>query len=110
MTGRRWGATGDDARMSAGSMVVAADAGGVHTGVVSAFDEAAGLGRVVTGSGHELDFHCTAIADGTRVIDVGATVAFTVATGHLGVVEARSMVTVDSPATVDGGRIADPAG
>ena len=43
-------------------------------------------------------FHATAIADGTRRIAVGAEVTFTVAPGHRGLYEARSLVTVGGPA------------
>ncbi len=37
-------------------------------------------------------FHATAIADGSRRIAVGAEVTFTVAPGHGGLYEARSLV------------------
>jgi cold shock CspA family protein len=47
------------------------------TGRVIDFDEHVGLGHVRDdGDGRELLFHCVEIADGTRRIDVGATVAF----------------------------------
>jgi cold shock CspA family protein len=75
-------------------VLVAADLVGVHTGEVEAFDDAAGLGTVRHVDGQRLAFHCTAIADGTRMIDVGTRVAFVVATAHNGTVEARSMVSV----------------
>jgi cold shock CspA family protein len=39
-----------------------------------------------------LPFHCTAIADGTRRIDVGRRVAFAVAPGNLGRWEATAIV------------------
>lgn len=45
-------------------------------GIVVAFDEAVGLGLVSDESGHRWPFHCVSIADGTRVIDVGAKVTF----------------------------------
>lgn len=75
-------------------MLVAADLSDVHMGNVEAYDAASGLGSLRHDAGHALDFHCTAIADGTRMIEVGARVAFTVATSHNGTVEARSLVTV----------------
>jgi len=75
-------------------MLVAADLSDVHLGSVESYDAAAGLGSLRHDAGHALDFHCTAIADGTRMIEVGARVAFTVATSHNGTVEARSLVTV----------------
>ena len=42
--------------------------------------------------GTDYDFHATAITDGTRRIDVGAAVTFTVSPGHRGRCEARSLV------------------
>lgn len=61
---------------------------GSRLGTVVAFDEARGLGTVAAGEGGEWGFHCTAIADGTRTIDVGAAVVFDVVPGHLGRMEA----------------------
>ena len=60
-------------------------------GDVAEFDEARGLGVVEYGSGHRLAFHCTAITDGSRRIDVGAVVAFEVSAGRLGQLEASSV-------------------
>jgi len=54
------------------------------TGVVTAFDEARGLGVVRADDGRELPFHCTAIADGSRTIRRGQAVAFDVVAGRLG--------------------------
>lgn len=65
---------------------------GLLTGAVTAFDADRGLGTVATDAGRELPFHCTAIADGTRTIEVGARVVFGTAPGHLGRVEARGLV------------------
>ena len=74
--------------------------GPVRRGVVRSFDAAAGYGTVVetpdpaTGAGGEPGewfFHCTAIADGTRTIDEGAAVAFTLAYGHRGRREGRDL-------------------
>jgi hypothetical protein len=59
---------------------------------VTEFDEARGLGTVDGDDGHRYPFHCTAIADGTRRIDVGARVVFSRAAGHLGRVEARTLL------------------
>jgi cold shock CspA family protein len=64
---------------------------GPRLGVVTAFDEPRGLGAVESDDGHRYPFHCTAIADGTRRIDVGARVVFARAAGHLGRIEARSI-------------------
>ncbi|MDQ6838228.1 MAG: cold shock domain-containing protein [Actinomycetota bacterium] len=57
-------------------------------GVVTAFDEAVGLGTVLTSAGQRLGFHCTQIADGSRTIAVGAAVAFEVLAGRHGQWEA----------------------
>ncbi|HET6952364.1 MAG TPA: cold shock domain-containing protein [Acidimicrobiales bacterium] len=54
------------------------------TGEVAAFDEARGLGTVRVDGGDEVPFHCTAIADGSRAIDEGARVRFSVVPGRLG--------------------------
>jgi len=47
---------------------------------------------VTNDAGEAFDFHATAIADGSRTIDVGTDVAFVVAPGHRGRDEARSLV------------------
>jgi cold shock CspA family protein len=61
-------------------------------GVVVAFDEHAGFGTVRSADdGRELFFHCTQILDGSRVIDVGAEVAFSVVAGHGGRWEAAGV-------------------
>ena len=61
-------------------------------GTVATFDEAKGFGTVRDDStGEEHFFHCTAIADGTRTIDVGATVTFDVVPGRNGRWEARAI-------------------
>ena len=64
----------------------------VLTGRVVAFDEAKGHGEVESEDGRQLFFHCTAIADGSRAVVVGAEVAFTVAPGHRGRWEATGLV------------------
>ncbi len=45
-------------------------------GVVSAFDESAGLGTISGAEGVEYPFHCIEIADGSRTIEPGAEVSF----------------------------------
>lgn len=45
-------------------------------GTVVQFDSAVGLGTICDESGAEVAFHCVEIADGTREIDVGASVVF----------------------------------
>jgi cold shock CspA family protein len=52
------------------------------------------LGTVEDDDGTTYGFHATAIADGTRRIDVGAPVTFTVAPGHGGRREAQWLVTL----------------
>ena len=69
-----------------------------QTGRVESFDPDRGLGTVVGADGRILPFHCTAIADGTRRIDVGTPVAYLVAAGALGRFEARGLVRLTPPA------------
>ena len=64
---------------------------GARHGRVAAFDPARGLGTVTDDAGANYRFHATAIADGGRRIDVGTEVTFTVAPGHGGRYEARSL-------------------
>ena len=61
------------------------------TGQVSAFDEHRGLGVITTKDGTDYPFHCTAIADGSRTIAVGAAVDFEVRPGRLGRWEAAKI-------------------
>jgi cold shock CspA family protein len=60
-------------------------------GRVVEFDEQVGLGAVEGEDGTRLDFHCVAIADGSRRIDVGTAVTFDVVPGRLGRYEAGSI-------------------
>ena len=66
-----------------------------HAGVVTAFDEAVGLGVVRSTDGVELPFHCTAIADGSRNIPEGTAVRYEVVPGRRGRWEATALV--DAP-------------
>ena len=59
-------------------------------GRVTAFDEQRGLGTVEA-EGTTYPFHCTQIADGTRSIEVGTSVAFEVVAGGMGRWEAGSV-------------------
>jgi cold shock CspA family protein len=54
------------------------------SGVVEEFDERRGLGTIVADDGHQLSFHCTAIADGSRTVEAGRRVQFRVVAGLLG--------------------------
>ena len=60
-------------------------------GTVETFDQQIGLGTVRTADGGEFAFHCTAITDGTRTIEVGTPVGFLVGATHHGDHEARSV-------------------
>ena len=53
-------------------------------GVVTAFDDPRGIGIIRRDDGTDYPFHCTAVIDGSRTIEVGATVAFAVAPGRMG--------------------------
>ena len=57
-------------------------------GEVVEFDEPRGLGVLGDGAGNRLGFHCTAIEGGSRSIEVGTVVTFTVRAGRLGRLEA----------------------
>jgi cold shock CspA family protein len=61
------------------------------TGTVTAFDAERGLGEVTAEDSTAYPFHCTVIADGTRTIQVGASVEFEVVAGPLGRWEAGSI-------------------
>ncbi|MGH8987000.1 MAG: cold shock domain-containing protein [Acidimicrobiales bacterium] len=65
--------------------------GAIHLGVVTELDERRGLGAVADDAGSTWPFHCTAITDGSRAVDVGARVAFCVVAGHLGRMEAAQV-------------------
>jgi cold shock CspA family protein len=71
-------------------------AAGPHHGRVATFDATRGLGTVDDDDGTAYGFHATAIADGSRRIEVGTAVVFTVSPGHRGLYEARSLVRVSS--------------
>jgi cold shock CspA family protein len=59
-------------------------------GVVFAFDEPRGLGTI-DADGTAYPFHCTALVDGSRRIDVGAAVTFEVRAAGLGRWEATAI-------------------
>jgi CspA family cold shock protein len=65
-------------------------------GSVTAFDEAVGLGAITTADDAVYPFHCVEIADGSRRIDVGATVTFDVL-AKLGRYEAARVTTAPPP-------------
>ncbi len=61
----------------------------LRTGTVAEFDERVGLGVVRGDDGSDVPFHSTAIADGTRAIEVGTRVAYTPVAAHRGATEAH---------------------
>jgi cold shock CspA family protein len=61
------------------------------TGTVSAFDERRGLGEITADDATVYPFHCTVIADGTRTIEVGASVMFELVPGRHGRWEAAAI-------------------
>lgn len=46
------------------------------TGIVTAFNDAHGLGEITDSASDVWPFHCVSIADGTRTIAIGQTVMF----------------------------------
>ena len=53
-------------------------------GTVTTFDDHAGHGTLALDGGGEVFFHCTAIADGSRSIEVGTVVDLRLVAGRLG--------------------------
>jgi cold shock CspA family protein len=72
---------------------------------VTTFDARRGWGTVTDSAGaeFEFEFHATAIADGSRRIDPGASVCFAVVPGHRGRYEARDVTVVSEAAGSSGG-------
>jgi cold shock CspA family protein len=62
-----------------------------RTGVVREFDEPRGLGVIRGDDGADVPFHCTAIADGSRIVETGRRVSFEVVPGLLGRWEASGV-------------------
>ncbi len=73
-------------------MAAPVGATGPHLGRVASFDPTRGLGTVTDDAGPVYAFHATAIADGSRRIDVGTRVSYSLAPGHGGRHEARVLV------------------
>jgi cold shock CspA family protein len=61
------------------------------TGVVTEFDEAKGYGTIVADTGSSHFVHCTALADGSRIVDAGTPVRFVVRAGRRGQWEAAEV-------------------
>jgi cold shock CspA family protein len=58
---------------------------------VASFEPERGVGTVEEEGGDRFFFHCTALADGSRQIEVGRRVLFVVRPGHRGRLEARDL-------------------
>ena len=67
-----------------------------YTGRVAAFDEHRGWGEVAGPGGTHYPFHCTSVADGTRMIPVDVGVDFRLVVGPLGGLEAVAVRQVPS--------------
>ena len=57
---------------------------GTASGSVTSFDSHRGLGEITADDGSVHPFHCTAVADGSRTIEVGTAVRFALVAGPLG--------------------------
>ncbi|MDA8281094.1 MAG: hypothetical protein M0Z63_11885 [Actinomycetota bacterium] len=77
---------------------------GPRAGRVVAFDDRRGLGAVCDERGTQFAFHCTAIADGTRRIVVGAPVVFVLVAGHRGRLEAHGIRPLPEAVSPEHGR------
>ena len=60
-------------------------------GVVTEFDDAAGLGTITAEGGETYRFHCTAISDGSRTIEPQTRVDFELRPARHGTYEARDI-------------------
>lgn len=68
----------------------------IFRGTVFSFNFHEGLGSVVDEKNNVYDFHCTAIADGSRNISIGESVSFCLQPAMNGIWEATS-ITVSQP-------------
>jgi cold shock CspA family protein len=64
------------------------------TGIVSSFDDDAGLGTITADDGTTYGFHCAAIAHGTRTIALNTAVDFEPRPAHHGTWEAGAITPV----------------
>ena len=71
-------------------------------GRVASFDARRGWGTVTASEGAQFEFHATAIADGSRLIDPGTSVVFTVQAGHRGRYEARELTVLSESSESSG--------
>ena len=72
-------------------MIAGSEGSDRRSGTVEEFDENVGLGSVAAAGGGRYPFHCTQIAGGSRTIEAGANVTFSVIPGHGGVWEAGDL-------------------
>ncbi|HEX9682376.1 MAG TPA: hypothetical protein VGA13_04795 [Acidimicrobiales bacterium] len=63
----------------------------IERGVIVGFDPDRGIGEVAGSYGGRHPFHCTAIADGSRSIEAGTEVVFTLEPGRMGEWEATDI-------------------
>ncbi len=63
----------------------------LRTGRVEVFDEAVGLGAIIDEKGRRFPFHCVVIADGSRAIEVGRRVRFSIIEANLATIEAGAI-------------------
>ena len=69
---------------------------------MTSFDARRGWGTVTDTEGAELEFHATAIVDGSRRIDPGTRVVFDVTPGHRGRYEARGLTVLSGSSGLSG--------
>lgn len=67
----------------------------MEIGTVESFDPEVGLGLVADSEGRTHAFHCTAISDGSRLIEHGRAVAFIIGPAGPGRWEATTVVPLD---------------
>ncbi len=64
---------------------------GPRRGTVVSFEDERGVGTVEEEDGATFFFHCTALTDGSRQVEVGQPILFVVRPGHGGRLEAREL-------------------
>lgn len=92
-----WARAGGEWALASGAPGTGAWWRGPRRGRVVAYDEASGLGTLDAADGHQLPFHCTAIADGSRAVTAGTVVWFVVGAGQRGRWEAVAVTPLVRP-------------
>jgi cold shock CspA family protein len=77
-------------------------------GTVYAFSSELGLGQILATDERRFGFHATQLADGTRTIEVGASVAFDLAPGRGGLYEAVRVTRIRPTASGSSGSFPCP--